>query len=49
MGMTDKQFKALRRRDKAMAEQALNAETEEKRKKLLEEMVTMFQQDIEGE
>ena len=48
MGMTDSQYKSMRRRDKKELERILEAKTTEEKDKLIKEMLEIIQQDLEG-
>ena len=47
MGMTDSQYKSMRRWDKKELERILEAETAEEKDKLIKEMLEIIQQDLE--
>ena len=47
MGMTDSQYKSMRRRDKIELERILEAKTTEEKDKLIKEMLEIIQQDLE--
>lgn len=47
MGMTDSQYKSMRRRDKKELERILEAESAEEKDKLIKEMLEIIQQDLE--
>lgn len=47
MGMTDSQYKSMRRRDKKELERILEAKTTEEKDKLIKEMLEIIQQDLE--
>lgn len=47
MGMTDSQYKSMRRRDKKELERVLDAPTAEEKDKLIKEILEIIQQDLE--
>lgn len=47
MGMTDSQYKSMRRRDKKELERILEVKTVEEKDKLIKEMLEIIQQDLE--
>lgn len=49
IGMTDSQYKSMRRRDKKELERILEAKTAEEKDRLIKEMLEMIQQDLEDE
>ena len=49
MGMTDSQYKSMRRRDKKELERILEVKTAEEKDKLIKEMLEIIQQDLEDQ
>lgn len=47
MGMTDSQYKSLRRRDRRDLERILEVKTAEEKDKIVREMLEIIQQDLE--
>lgn len=47
MGMTDSQYKSMRRRDKQALEKVLEAATAEEKDELIREILEIIQQDLE--
>ena len=47
MGMTDSQYKSMRRLDKKELERILEVKTAEEKDKLIKEMLEIIQQDLE--